>query len=137
MQNVHYYIYGLLTGAVLILSTLLMVRSFNDANAQANAASGQDIAMVTGQYQNSESILYVVMPNPDNGEPVLLSYASPSYQLSLVGARNLRYDRRIMDVGFGRPQATGNNKTYPPLDQMREKFRQGQNQQGNQGQNQR
>ncbi len=135
MKQVHYYIYGLLTGSVLILSTILMVQSFNDARAQSSASGTQNVAMVTGQYQNSESILYVVVPNPDNGEPVLLSYTSPNYQLSLVGARNLRYDRRVIDAAFGRPQRSQGGKTFPPVSEMKENYRSGQNQSG-QGQGQ-
>lgn len=92
--------------------------------------------MVTGQFQDSESILYVVVPNPDNGEPVLLSYASPNYQLSLVGARNLRYDRRVIDASFGRPQRAQGNKTFPPVNEMEENYRSGRRNQSGQGQGQ-
>lgn len=130
MKSIHYYVYGLLTGSVLILSTILMVKSFNEAEAQSTASRSQEVAMVTGQYQNSEHMLYVIMQNPGNGQPVLLTYSVTNYQLGLVAARNMKFDRRVIDQTFGRPQPGQNGKTYPSFGTMKQSFEQGQTNRG-------
>ncbi len=123
MKKTHYFIYGLLTGAVLVLSSIILVQSVdtNRAQAQASASNTPDIAMVSAQYQQSEHILYVATKNT-NGEPVLMAYAAPSYNnFGLLGARSLQYDREMTDFLAGRPRAQG-SKTSPPVSEIRQAY---------------
>ncbi len=134
MKKVHYFVYGLLAGAVLVLSSVVLVQSVdtNKARAQGGASSSSDVAMVTGQYQQSEHILYVVANNP-KGEPVLMSYAMPAIgNFGLIAARSLKYDRRMKDIAFGRPQGRS-NKTSPPYTRVKRAYDQQQkNEEGRQ-----
>jgi len=129
MKKVHYFVYGLLAGAVLVLSSVVLVQTVdqNRANAQANAATSSETAMVTAQHNGTEHILYVSTKNT-KGEPVLMAYAMPQYgNLGLLAARSLKYDRRLVDFSTRRPQPP-QGKTAPTYESLREMWMKRKNQ---------
>lgn len=84
---------------------------------------GEEVVVATGQVQGNEHVLWILAPNtdPDHENMTLMTYTVRNYQPELVGARSIKYDRRLIDAVFRRGEPQG--KTQPTVEKIGEAYR--------------
>lgn len=112
MSKYHYFVYGVLVGAVIILSVLLVLqRPQREAYAQTATLNNRMIA-ATGEIESGLDALFLVDTDP--ASPRLLVYeARGGRTLRLIGVRDIQWDMKMID--FVNAGGRGGTNGDPPV----------------------
>jgi hypothetical protein len=126
MSRHHYFAYGVLVGAVIVLGLLLVLQQpYREAFAQTANSNNRMIA-ATGQIENGIDALFLVDTDPSN--PRLLVYeARNGRTLKLIGVRDIQWDMKMLDwVNAGGRGAKGD----PSVHELKKEYEKQEKKQG-------